>query len=221
MRPFDRHEGLTVPLRQDHVDTDQIIPKQFLKSIERSGFGANLFDSWRYLDEGRSDQRHTQRAVNPDFILNKPGFAEASILIAGANFGCGSSREHAVWALLDYGIRVVIAAGFGDIFRQNAGNNGLLAVALPEDAIRELMQRSESGGHRLSVDLQRGVIEDLAGGGTWEFAIDPIARQKLLQGLDDIGLSLLERGAIEACERRRSESEPWVFAPLRDPEPSR
>ncbi|MBF2754251.1 MAG: 3-isopropylmalate dehydratase small subunit [Gammaproteobacteria bacterium AqS3] len=220
MQPFERHEGLTAPLRQDHVDTDQIIPKQFLKSIERSGFGANLFDSWRYLDEGRSDQRHTQRAINPDFILNRPGFAEASILIAGVNFGCGSSREHAVWALLDYGIRVVIAASFGDIFRQNANNNGLLTIALPEDVVQELMQHSEAGGHRLGVDLQSCLIEELSGGDTREFAIDPIARQKLLQGLDDIGLSLLERSAIEACEQRRCSTEPWVFAPLQDREPS-
>ena len=193
MEPFVRHTGIAVPLDRVNVDTDQIIPKQFLKRVERTGFGEFLFFDWRYLDDGRP---------NPEFELNHPGYAGASILIAGRNFGCGSSREHAPWALLDYGFRAIIAPSFADIFYNNCFQNGILPVRLTEEQVNELMARAKAQpGYRLTVDLEHCRVEDAAGF-VAEFHIDPFRRHCLLHGLDDIGLTLQHEDAIRAYERR-------------------
>ncbi|MER3405553.1 MAG: 3-isopropylmalate dehydratase small subunit [Chloroflexota bacterium] len=198
MEPFVRHTGIAAPLDRVNVDTDQIIPKQFLKRIERTGFGEFLFFDWRYLDDGRP---------NPDFELNHPGYAGATILIAGRNFGCGSSREHAPWALHDYGFRSIIAPSFADIFYNNCFKNGMLLVTLPEEQVRELMRRAqEQPGYRLTVDLERCVVEDEQGR-RFPFQIDEFRRYCLLNGLDDIGLTLRHEAAIAAYEERRL---PWL-----------
>src|SRR5437016_5619420 len=194
MDAFTRHIGLVAPLDRVDVDTDQIIPKQFLKSIARTGFEQGLFFDWRVLPDG---------SPNPDFVLNKPGYAGASVLISGRNFGSGSSREHAPWALQQYGFRAVIAPTFGDIFRNNCYQNGLLPVALPEKVVRELMDRAENEpGYKLTIDLENQTVADerdtLAA-----FDIDPLVKHRLLNGLDDIGLTLLHVSEIAAFEKRR------------------
>src|SRR5918912_1815039 len=194
MNKFTVHDGLVAPLDRANVDTDQIIPKQFLKSIHRSGFGANLFDEWRYLDRGEPGMDNARRPLNPDFVLNQPRYQGASILVARRNFGCGSSREHAPWALQDYGFDVVIAPSFGDIFRQNCLNIGLLPVELPAEQVKELMERA-ARGEELTVDLETRT----AGG--FPFAIDEFQRRCLLEGLDEIGLTLQREDAIAAYER--------------------
>ncbi|WP_043713907.1 3-isopropylmalate dehydratase small subunit [Symbiobacterium thermophilum] len=193
MRPFTRETGLAVPLDRVNVDTDQIIPKQFLKRIERTGFGQFLFHDWRYLPDG---------SPNPEFVLNRPQYAGATILIAGRNFGSGSSREHAPWALSDYGFRAIIAPSFADIFYNNCFQNGLLPVVLPEEAVAELMRRAQEPGYRLTVDLERCVVEDDAGFRV-DFAIDAFRRHRMLHGLDDIGLTLQYEDEIAAYEARR------------------
>ncbi len=195
MDPFTRHTGVAAPLDRVDVDTDQIIPKQFLKSIARTGFEQGLFFDWRVLPDG---------SPNPDFVLNKPGYASASVLISGRNFGSGSSREHAPWALQQFGFRAVIAPSFGDIFRSNCYQNGLLPVQLPENIVRQLLDRAENEpGYRLTIDLQQQTVADerdtLA-----SFDIDPAVKHRLLNGLDDIGLTLKNAQAdIEAFEQRR------------------
>lgn len=209
MQAFSQHRGLAAPLRIDNVDTDQIIPKQFLKSVERTGFGSNLFDSWRYADEGRSNQQHTQRPINPDFVLNQLRYEDASILLCGDNFGCGSSREHAPWALLDYGFKVLIAPSFANIFYNNCLNNGLLPVVLPTEVIADLFTRAESG-LELLVDLEAGYVEDDTGK-RWSFEMNGSMRSRLLRGLDDIGLTLDESEQIERFEAEHRQANPWLF----------
>jgi 3-isopropylmalate/(R)-2-methylmalate dehydratase small subunit len=194
MEPFTRHTGLVAPLDRVDVDTDQIIPKQFLKSIGRTGFEAGLFYDWRFMPDG---------SPNPDFVLNKPEYQGASVLVSGRNFGSGSSREHAPWALQQFGFRVVIAASFADIFRNNCYQNGLLPVALAENTVRQLLDRAENQpGYRLSIDLEHQTVSDerdtLA-----SFDIDPSVKHRLLNGLDSIGLTLQHVDDIGAFEQRR------------------
>ncbi|MCA1849944.1 MAG: 3-isopropylmalate dehydratase small subunit [Acidobacteria bacterium] len=194
MRPFHTHTGLVAPLDQPNVDTDQIIPKQFLKRIERTGFGQFLFYDWRYRPDGE---------LNPSFALNDPRYAGASLLVAGRNFGCGSSREHAAWALADYGFRAIIAPSFADIFANNCVKNGLLPVTLAEEKVEELVRRArQEEGYRLAVDLERCVVEDAVGFSA-SFEIDDFRRHCLLEGLDDIGLTLRHEAEIAAYESRR------------------
>jgi 3-isopropylmalate/(R)-2-methylmalate dehydratase small subunit len=201
MEPFRRHEGVVAPLDRVNVDTDQIIPKQFLKSIARTGYGLNCFNDWRYLDSGEP---------NPDFILNRPEYQGASILLARANFGCGSSREHAPWALGEYGFRAVIAPSFGDIFRQNCMQNGLVPIVLPDEELDRLFQHAfEEPGSSLTVDLERQVIE-LADGVTIPFEFDPFRKNCLLNGLDDIGLTLQYADEIATYEQQRPDWLPKV-----------
>ncbi|MEW8979769.1 MAG: 3-isopropylmalate dehydratase small subunit [Symbiobacterium sp.] len=202
MRPFVRETGLAVPLDRVNVDTDQIIPKQFLKRIERTGFGQFLFYDWRYLTDG---------SPNPEFVLNRPQYAGATILIAGRNFGSGSSREHAPWALTDYGFRAIIAPSFADIFYNNCFQNGLLPVVLPEEAVAELMKRAAEPGYQLTVDLERCVVEDEAGFRA-DFAIDEFRRHRMLHGLDEIGLTLQHEAEISAYEARRPAWMPRTLA---------
>ena len=196
MKPFVRHTGRVVALPRANVDTDQIIPKQFLKVVERTGLGPALFYDWRYRPDG---------TPNPDFELNRPSAQGASVLIAGANFGCGSSREHAAWALADAGFRAILAPSFADIFFANCCQNGLLAVRLPAPEIDELLRRcaAAKGDYRLTIDLEAQRVEDGQGFGT-RFDIDPYRREMLLKGLDEIGSTLLEEPRIAAFERRRA-----------------
>jgi 3-isopropylmalate/(R)-2-methylmalate dehydratase small subunit len=200
MEPFRIHRGSAVPLDRANVDTDQIIPKQFLKRVERSGYGDFLFYGWRYLPDGSPD---------PAFILNQPQFAGASILLAGRNFGCGSSREHAPWALRDYGFRALIAPAFADIFATNCCKNGILACVLPDSQVAELMRRSAAvPGYQLTVDLESRRIHDAAGFEA-AFSIDDFRRKFLLEGLDDIGLTLKHAAEIDDYEAR---PRPWASA---------
>ena len=211
MRPFREHAGVVVPMDRANVDTDQIIPKQFLKSIRRTGFGDNLFDAWRYLDEGAIGMNANERRLNHDFVLNQPRYAEASILLARRNFGCGSSREHAVWALLEYGIRCVIAPSFADIFATNSQQNGLLLVTLEAATVDALFAQVEAvTGFELRVDLPAQTItgEGFATG----FEIEPQRKRLLTEGLDDIGLTLRHADAIRAFEAQHQRRAPWVFA---------
>lgn len=211
MQKFIRHHGLVVPLNQENVDTDQIIPKQFLKSIKRTGFGPNLFDEWRYLDEGQPGQDCSQRPLNTDFILNQPQYLGASILLAQKNFGCGSSREHAPWAILEYGIRSVIAPSFADIFFNNSFKNGLLPIVLEQKKIDDLFLEAESEqGCKLDINLESQKITR-ADGKEYSFEVDPFRRHCLLKGLDDIGISLEDTDLIHSYEQQRRESKPWLF----------
>lgn len=210
MQRFETLTGLVAPLDRLNVDTDAIIPKQYLKAISRAGFGANLFDSWRYLDHGEAGQESV-RVPNPDFVLNQPRFKGASILLARANFGCGSSREHAPWALLEYGFRAIIAPSFADIFYNNSLKNGLLPVILPEREIDRLFQTVEKMvGYALTIDLRKQQV--MANGqeiGT--FDINPFRKECLLEGLDDIAWTLRYREDIESYEARRRQEAPWLF----------
>mgnify|MGYP000935193043 FL=1 len=211
MEKFTRLDGLVVPLDRANVDTDAIIPKQFLKSIRRSGFGPNLFDEWRYRDVGEPGKDSSQRPRNPDFVLNQPRYQGAQILLTRQNFGCGSSREHAPWALLDYGLRAVIAESFADIFYNNCFKNGILPVVLPADAIDSLFALVEATvGCRLVVDLERQRV-CRPDGQTLPFAVDQFRRDCLLNGYDDIGLSLRHAELIRAFEERRRREQPWLF----------
>jgi len=201
MEKFTTLTGVAAPLPMMNVDTDMIIPKQFLKTIKRTGLGVNLFDEMRYLDDG---------SENPDFVLNKPAYREAKILIAGENFGCGSSREHAPWAIADFGIRCVVAPSFADIFYNNCFKNGILPIQLPQEAVDRLMDDAGRGANAvLSVDLEAQTITG-PDGGCIRFDIDPFRKRCLLEGLDDIGLTLEKEDAIAAFERRRAAEQPWL-----------
>ncbi|NDU86413.1 MAG: 3-isopropylmalate dehydratase small subunit [Ferrovum sp.] len=212
MRAFTPLNGLVVPLDRANVDTDALIPKQFLKSIRRSGFGPNLFDAWRYLDEGQPGQDNSQRPLNPDFILNQSRYQGGQILLARENFGCGSSREHAPWALDDYGFRVIIAPSFADIFFNNCFKNGLLPIVLAPDLVDRLFGEVVAApGYRLSVDLAAQTLQTPSGV-VFPFAVDAFRKDCLLRGLDEIGLTLQHEGAIHDYEARRAQTEPWIFA---------
>ncbi len=212
MEQFVKHTGLVAPLDRANVDTDQIIPKQFLKSIKRTGFGPNLFDEWRYLDEGYPGQDNSKRPKNPDFVLNQPQYQGASVLLARRNFGCGSSREHAPWALMDFGFKAIIAPSYADIFYNNCFKNGLLPIVLPEAVVESLFQAEAAagGGYQLTVDLQSQQVLT-PDGRALSFEIDAFRKHCLLNGLDEIGLTLQDADAIRAYEARRRQAEPWVF----------
>ncbi len=212
MKPFTVHEGLVAPLDRANVDTDAIIPKQFLKSVRRSGYGGYLFDAWRYLDHGEPGMDCSKRPENPDFVLNKERYRGASILLARENFGCGSSREHAVWALVDYGFRCIIAPSFADIFYNNCFKNGLLPVVLPAGCVEQLFAECEATeGYTLRVDLESQSVTTPAGE-SFHFEIDAFRKHCLLHGLDDIALTLEDADAIRAYERRRKRVAPWLFS---------
>ncbi len=211
MRSFTVHQGIAAPMDRANVDTDLIIPKQFLKSIKRSGFGPNLFDELRYLDEGQPGQDCSGRPLNPEFPLNAARYAGASILLARENFGCGSSREHAPWALEDYGFRSIIAPSFADIFYNNCFKNGVLPIALDESVVDRLFNEMYAEeGYQLTVDLEQQQVRT-PGGEIIDFEVDPFRRHCLLQGLDDIGQTLQSADAIRAYEQRTRQSSPWLF----------
>lgn len=215
MEKFTVVKGLVAPLDRANVDTDQIIPKQFLKSIKRSGFGPNLFDEWRYLDEGYPGQDNSLRPLNPDFVLNFPRYQGASVLIARQNFGCGSSREHAPWALQEYGFRTVICSSFADIFFNNCFKNGVLPVILKEAEVDLLFQDCEANeGNQITVDLEQKKVFR-ANGEAFSFEVDDFRRHCLLNGLDDIGLTLGFADDIHAFEEKARAARPWVFQSLR------
>ncbi len=211
MQKFEKFTGVVCPLDRSNVDTDAIIPKQFLKSIKRTGFGPNLFDEWRYLDHGEPGMDNSQRPLNPDFALNDPRYAGARILLARENFGCGSSREHAPWALADYGFRVIIAPSFADIFFNNSFKNGILPIVLPADVVDGLFEKA-SGPEALqiAVDLQAQVLT-VSDGEQIGFEVDAFRKHCLLEGLDDIGLTLQHVDDIRAYEERRKSEAPWLF----------
>jgi 3-isopropylmalate/(R)-2-methylmalate dehydratase small subunit len=212
MEKFELFTGIVCPLDRSNVDTDAIIPKQFLKSIKRSGFGPNLFDEWRYLDQGEPGIDNSQRPVNPDFVLNDSRYVGAKVLLTRKNFGCGSSREHAPWALEDYGFRVILAPSFADIFFNNCFKNGLLPVVLPEETIDRLFRRATGEqALELTVDLEAQLLT-LPGGEEIPFEVDPFRKHCLLNGLDDIGLTLQHVDEIRAYEERRRQQAPWLFA---------
>jgi 3-isopropylmalate/(R)-2-methylmalate dehydratase small subunit len=211
MRAFTTFTGLVAPMDRANVDTDAIIPKQFLKSIHRSGFGPNLFDAWRYLDEGQPGQDCANRPKNPDFVLNQPRYQGAQVLLARENFGCGSSREHAPWALEDYGFRVIIAPSFADIFFNNCFKNGLLPIVLPVAEVDALFQETlKTEGYALSVDLAAQTITTPAGKSI-PFSVEEFRKYCLLNGLDEIGLTLKHAQDIKNYEARRQAESPWLF----------
>ena len=209
MRAFTSHTGSVVPLDRVNVDTDQIIPKQYLKSIKRTGFGDYLFDSWRFTDEGDIGMTPNERTLNRKFALNQPKYQGTSILLARDNFGCGSSREHAVWALLEFGFRVVIAPSFADIFYGNCFKNGLLPIVLEAKNIDEIFKTVDQG-YEISVDLATQQVV-LPNGQTLAFDIAAGLKQKMLQGMDDISMTLDERGLIETFEKTHRQAQPWLF----------
>ena len=214
MEAFRVHKGLVAPMDRDNVDTDAIIPKQFLKSIHRSGFGPNLFDAWRYLDPGEPGQDPASRRPNPDFVLNQPRYQGASILLARANFGCGSSREHAPWALQQYGFRALIAPSYADIFFNNCFKNGLLPIVLPESEVARLFDDVAAfPGFSLTVDLERQRIVK-PDGSEIGFDVEAFRRHCLLGGLDDIGLTMRHADKIRAFESERLLRMPWLAATL-------
>ncbi len=211
MEKFEILTGIVMPLDRPNVDTDAIIPKQFLKSIKRSGFGPNLFDAWRYLDQGEPGKDNTGRPLNPDFVLNQPRYQGARILLARENFGCGSSREHAPWALLDYGFRVIIAPSFADIFYNNCFKNGILPIVQPAEVVDQLFKQIEAEeGYTLTVDLAAQTITR-PDGTVLQFEIDEFRKHRLLNGLDDIGLTLEHVADIRAYEEKRRREAPWLF----------
>jgi 3-isopropylmalate/(R)-2-methylmalate dehydratase small subunit len=211
MQSFTRHTGIVAPLDRPNVDTDAIIPKQFLKSIKRSGFGPNAFDDWRYLDEGGPDIDNNSRRINPDFILNQAPYDKATILLARENFGCGSSREHAVWALDDFGFRAVLASSFADIFFNNSFKNGLLPIILEEKIIDGLFNRvSADSGLELSIDLETQTVS-CEGDKISSFEIDAFRKHCMINGLDDIALTLQHAEKIKAYEENRKQTAPWLF----------
>lgn len=214
MKAYTIEQGIVAPLDRANVDTDLIIPKQFLKSIKRTGFGENLFDELRYLDEGYPGQDNRQRPLNPDFILNKTPYNTASVLLARQNFGCGSSREHAPWALEEFGFRTVIAPSFADIFYNNCFKNGMLPVVLAEDVIDQLFKEcAETEGYQLRIDLNAQQVETPTGQ-RFSFEVDPFRKHCLLNGLDDIGLTLQLADDIRAYEEKTKQARPWVFQEL-------
>ena len=212
MEKFVRQEGLVVPLDRSNVDTDAVIPKQYLKSIKRTGYGPNLFDEWRYLDHGEPGMDHSKRPLNPDFVLNQPRYQGATVLLARENFGCGSSREHAPWALLQYGFQAVIAPSFADIFYNNSLKNGLLLIKLDAPTVDRLFKETQAAsGYRLAVDLENQSVTT-PGGESFKFDIDPFTKHCLLNGLDEIGLSLAHADKIKAFEQKHRAAEPWLFS---------
>jgi 3-isopropylmalate/(R)-2-methylmalate dehydratase small subunit len=212
MEKFVREEGLAAPLDRANVDTDAIIPKQFLKSIKRTGFGPNLFDEWRYLDRGEPGMDDSKRPLNPDFVLNQPRYRGATVLVARENFGCGSSREHAPWALLQYGFQTVIAPSFADIFYNNSVKNGLLLIKLDTKIVDRLIRDIQSHeGYRLAVDLEQQTVTTPAGE-SYSFDIDPFRKHCIMNGLDDIGLTLAHAEEIKAFEQKHKQRQPWLFA---------
>ena len=211
MQAFTQLHGLVVPIDRPNVDTDAIIPKQFLKSIKRTGFGPNLFDEWRYLDKGEPGQDNSKRPLNGDFALNQARYQGAEILLARANFGCGSSREHAPWALYDFGIRALIAPSYADIFFGNSCKNGLLPLTLPEVVVEQLFQAvAAAPGYKLTVDLVTQTVIT-ASGAVFKFDFNADLKERLLHGLDDIGLSLQYADEIKAYELRKKAEAPWLF----------
>ena len=215
MKAYTVEQGIVAPLDRANVDTDLIIPKQFLKSIKRTGFGENLFDELRYLDEGYPGQDNSVRPINPDFILNQPRYAGASVLLARANFGCGSSREHAPWALEEYGFRTVIAPSYADIFFNNSFKNGMLPVILAEDIVDQLFKEcAATEGYQLTINLEAQEVRT-SQGDAFKFEIDPFRKHCLLNGLDDIGLTLQASEDICAYETKTKQSRPWVFQEIR------
>jgi len=211
MRAFTQHTGLVAPLDRANVDTDQIIPKQFLKSIKRTGFGPNLFDEWRYLDVGYAYQDNSKRPLNKDFVLNAERYQGASVLLARENFGCGSSREHAPWALEEYGFRSIIAPSYADIFYNNSFKNGLLPIILSDAEVDELFQQVEANpGYELTVDLQAQTVTR-PDGKVYSFELDEFRKHCLVNGLDDIGLTLQDHEAIATFEGKHRVSQPWLF----------
>jgi len=219
MQTFTLHKGLVAPMDRENVDTDAIIPKQFLKSIKKTGFGPNLFDEWRYLDKGEPGQDPASRKPNPDFVLNQPRYQGASILLARKNFGCGSSREHAPWALDQYGFRTILAPSFADIFFNNSFKNGLLPIVLPEATIAHLFDECLAfPGYQLTVDLERQVVvrpqgEEIA------FEVQAFRRYCLMNGLDDIGLTLKHEDKIRSFEAARLASKPWLAHTMTESNP--
>ena len=210
MQKFTVHQGLVAPMDRENVDTDAIIPKQFLKSIKKTGFGVNLFDEWRYLDAGYPGQDVGQRRPNPDFVLNQRRYPGASILLARKNFGCGSSREHAPWALDQFGFRAIIAPSYADIFFNNSFKNGLLPIVLPEAQVARLFDEVHAfPGYALTIDLERQVIVK-AQGEELPFEVQPFRKHCLLNGFDDIGLTLLQSDKIKAFEAQRLATKPWL-----------
>ncbi len=210
MEKFEKFSGIVAAFDRSNIDTDAIIPKQYLKSIKRSGFGVNLFDDWRYLDPGEPGQDHAQRRENPDFLLNREPCRQAEILLARENFACGSSREHAVWALMDFGFRVVIAPSFADIFYNNSFKNGLLPISLGAETVDRLFDEFESSeNYRLEVDLEDQLVRSPSGA-EMSFEIDEFRKYCLLNGLDDIGLSMRHADEIRAFEERYYASMPWL-----------
>lgn len=210
MQPLIVHRGTIIPLNRANIDTDVLLPKQYLKSLDSYGFGGFLFDDERYLDPGEIDTPMEARRENPDFILNQPTYRHGSVVLAQANFGCGSSREHAVWALRDFGVRVVIAPSFGDIFFNNCFNNGVLPLQLEQSAVDELFDLAEAQpGLQAQVDVEQRVLT--VGTKVWSFNLDEGRCQRLLQGLDEVGESLQYAEQIRAYENRRQPAEPWLF----------
>jgi len=211
MQAFTRHTGIVAPLDRPNVDTDAIIPKQFLKSIKRSGFGPNAFDDWRYLDAGGPEIDNDSRRINPDFVLNQPPFDSATVLLARENFGCGSSREHAVWALDDFGFRAVIAPSFADIFYNNSFKNGLLPIVLRAEIVDDLFKRvAANPGLKFAIDLELQTVS-CQGELIASFEIDEFRKQCMLNGLDDIGLTLQHADEIKSYEEKRKQTAPWLF----------
>ena len=212
MEPFRLHTGIVAPLDRANVDTDAIIPKQFLKSIKRSGFGPNLFDEWRYLDHGEPGMDHSSRPRNPKFVLNDPRYQSASILLTRRNFGCGSSREHAPWALHDYGFRAVIAPSFADIFHNNCYKNGLLPIVLTEAEVDRLFADTQAfPGFKLAIDLDKQLVSTPDGSLAYSFHVEPYRKHRLLNGLDDIGLTLQHADEIREFETKRLHEQPWLM----------
>ena len=211
MEKYEKFSGIVAPLDRANIDTDQIIPKQFLKSIKRTGFGPNLFDEWRYLDEGLPEQDCSARPLNKEFVLNQNRYQGSSVMVARKNFGCGSSREHAPWALTDFGFKAVIAPSFADIFFNNSFKNGLLPIVLSEEIVDELFQSVfEAEGYSLEVDLANQVV-NTPDGQSIPFDVDPFRKHCLLEGLDDIGITLADTDAIKAFESKHEAAAPWVF----------
>ncbi len=211
MQAFTQLNGLVAPLDRDNVDTDAIIPKQFLKSIKRSGFGPNAFDEWRYLDHGEPGMDNSTRPLNPDFVLNQQRYQGASILLTRENFGCGSSREHAPWALEDHGFRVVIASSFADIFYNNCFKNGMLPIVLGAEIIESLFQEVEANvGYQLLIDLATQTV-NTPSGKAYAFEVDGVRKHNLLNGLDEIGLTMQQQDKIKLFEVKHKQMQPWLF----------
>jgi 3-isopropylmalate/(R)-2-methylmalate dehydratase small subunit len=211
MQAFTQLNGLVAPLDRANVDTDAIIPKQFLKSIKRAGFGPNAFDEWRYLDHGEPGMDNSKRPLNPDFVLNQARYQGASVLLTRENFGCGSSREHAPWALEDFGFKVVIASSFADIFFNNCFKNGMLPIVLSAEIVESLFQEVEADiSYKLNVDLAAQTVTTPSGK-VYPFEVDNVRKHNLLNGLDDIGLTMQQQDKIKAFEEKHKMAQPWLF----------